>query len=188
MPKLLLIKHSEPVVDPELPPSKWKLSDRGIQRADLLAAYLADRSIDMLYSSSEAKAMRTAEIIGATTGLPIIVLHDLREHDRENTPVVGAEQWRSQVVESIHRQDELIYGAEPVADARKRFGKTIRKIMQPAQVQIVAVVTHGTVISTFAAEMLNIDPVPIWDSLGLPGLIEIEWPRPSKILSRRNFD
>lgn len=190
MSNLLLIKHSEPVVDLELPPSKWMLSDRGIRRAGLLAAYLADREINALYSSSEAKTLQTAEIVGSSTRLSINVVHDLREHERENTPIVGAEKWRSTVIESIRRQDEHIYGLEPVSTARIRFGAAVEQLMGTDEIhdRTVAVVAHGTVIATFVAESLELDPIPIWDSLGLPGLVEIEWPRPSKILTRQNFE
>lgn len=190
MPKLLLIKHSEPVVDLESPPSKWVLSDRGKQRAGLLAAYLADRGIDVLYSSSEVKTVQTAEIVGVATGLPVNVVHDLREHERENTPIVGDEEWRSTVIDAIQRQDAHIYGSEPVSAARIRFGMAVERLVKPVgnHEKAVAVVAHGTVISTFVAELLEIDPVPIWESLGVAGLIEIEWPHPSKILSQLNFE
>ena len=63
MSKLLLVKHSEPLVNLEMQPSKWELSDRGKLRAGLLADYLAGREIDALYSSSEVKAIQTAEIV-----------------------------------------------------------------------------------------------------------------------------
>ena len=190
MSNLLLIKHSEPVVDPEIPPSQWKLSDRGVQRAGLLAEYLADRGINALYSSGESKAVQTAEIVGDSTGLSINVVHDLREHDRGNTTIIGAEKWRSLVIESIRNQDEHIYGSEPVGTARMRFGNAVERLMKPLQNdnRTIAVIAHGTVISTFVAELLEIDPIPIWESLGLPGFVEIEWPRPSKILTRRNFE
>ena len=52
----------------------------------------------------------------------------------------------------------------------------------------VAVVAHGTVFAMFVGSVLDIDPIPIWESLGLPGLIEIEWPDPTEIVSQRNFD
>ena len=189
MSNLLLIKHSEPAVDLELPPSKWQLSGRGKQRAGLLGDYLADLGVSALYSSSEAKAVETADIIGAAIGLPVDVVHDLREHDRASTPVIDAEKWRSLVIEAIRKQDEQIYGAEPVSTARKRFGRAVERLMKPHERydKTVAVVSHGTVISTFAAALLEIDPVPIWESLGLPGLIEIEWPRASGIPALRNF-
>lgn len=185
---MLLIKHSEPVVDLGITPANWGLSDRGKQRAGLLAAYLADRKINALYSSSEVKAVQTAEIVASSTGLSINVVHDLREHDRENTPVEEAEKWRSLVVESIRKQDEQIYGSETVGTARMRFAKAIERLVKSDSGQNVAVIAHGTVISTFVAELLEIDPIPIWESLGLPGLLEVEWPHLSRILTRRNFE
>ena len=112
MSKLLLIKHSAPVVVLGVPPSQWVLSDRGKHRAGLLATYLGGRKIRALYSSSEVKTTQTAEIVGASVGLQVNVVHDLREHERENTPIVGAEKWRSTVIESIRKQDEHIYGSE----------------------------------------------------------------------------
>lgn len=188
MSNLLLIKHSEPVVDFGITPANWVLSDRGEQRAGLLAAYLADRGINALYSSSEVKAVQTAEIVGAATGLSINVVPDLREHRRENASVIDSSKWRSLVIQSIRKQDEQIYGSEPVATARMRFGEAIRRLMKSESGQKIAVIAHGTVISTFVAELLEVDPIPVWDSLGVPGLLEIEWPNPSKILTRRNFE
>jgi broad specificity phosphatase PhoE len=189
MPKLILVKHSEPAVDLELPPSKWILSDRGKRLVGLLADYLAMRGIGALHSSDEIKTVQTAEIVGETIGLPVNAVHDLREHERHGTPIVDAEDWRSTVIESIRNQNEHIYGSEAVGTARIRFGAAVERLMETAGAdQTVAVIAHGTVISTFAAELLDTDPVPIWESLGLPGLIEIEWPRPSKILTQLNFE
>jgi len=54
--------------------------------------------------------------------------------------------------------------------------------------EAVAVVAHGTVIATFVASVLDIDPIPIWESLGLRGLVETEWPEPTEIISQQNFD
>ena len=112
-----------------------------------------------------------------------------REHDRQGTPVIDADKWRSLVVESIRQQDEQIYGAEPVSTARNRFGRAVERLMKPHENhnKTVAVVAHGTVISTFVAALLEIDPVPIWESLGLPGLIAIEWPGTSELPTLRNF-
>jgi probable phosphoglycerate mutase len=188
MPRLLLIKHSHPIADLDSPPATWELSERGRHRAGLLAEYLADRNIDALYSSGEVKAVQTAEFVSTTTGLPIHIEPDLREHERENTQIIDDDEWRSLVIESIRHPDELIYGTEPVATARDRFGVAIDRLMNGRDRQTVAIVAHGTVISTFLASLLKIDPIPIWDSLGLPGFVEFDWPRPSKVLTRQNFE
>ena len=52
----------------------------------------------------------------------------------------------------------------------------------------VAVVSHGTVISTFVAQELGVDPVLLWKSMGLPWLVEIYWPNPTKIIREISFN
>ena len=157
MPKLILVKHSEPAVDLELPPYKWILSDRGKRRGGLLADYLAMRGIGALHSSDEIKTVQTAEIVGETIGLPVNAVHDLREHERHGTPIVDAGDWRSTVIVSIRNQNEHIYGSEAVGTARMRFGAAVERLMKTAGAadQTVAVIAHGTVISTFVAELLD---------------------------------
>jgi broad specificity phosphatase PhoE len=52
----------------------------------------------------------------------------------------------------------------------------------------VAIVSHGTVIAGFLASEIDVDPVEVWRSLGLPGFVVIEWPEPTEISEQRNFD
>ena len=176
MTNLILIRHSEPVLDAAKPPSRWELSDRGRRRAELLGEYLATRSVGQIYSSDEQKAQQTANIAASTCGAPVVVEHDLREHEREDTQIIGAEARRLLVIECLRRPDELIYGSEPVATARARFSSAIDQLMTGRDGQTVPVVAHGTVISAYLARLLATDPVPISESLGLPGLVEVEWP------------
>lgn len=92
MSKILLIRHSEPVLDPASPPSKWQLSDRGKQRAEALGAYLDKSDIDALYCSGEIKAIQTAEIAGAAAPISPVVIPDLREHNREKIAIIGSSE------------------------------------------------------------------------------------------------
>lgn len=94
------------------------------------------------------------------------------------------------MIECIRRSGELILGTETVDTAQTRFGSAIDQLMASGRNhdQNVAIVSHGTVISAFIAERLKIDPIPVWEYLGLPGLVEIDWPNPSKITNRQNFD
>jgi broad specificity phosphatase PhoE len=188
MANLLLVRHSEPAWGPENPPSKWELTERGRNRSRSLGDYFVERRVDAVFASLELKAAQTAEIAAEVVGLPnVVLIHDLREHEREESPIIGDAERRALVIDCIRRPDELIYGSEPVRTATDRFGAAVAKLMSDQEAESVAVVAHGTVISTFVASVLNIDPVPVWESLGLPGLIEIEWPRPTEIISHRNF-
>jgi broad specificity phosphatase PhoE len=49
------------------------------------------------------------------------------------------------------------------------------------------IVAHGTVISMLVAYLLDIEPAPIWERLGLPSLIAVEWPAGDRIELEQNF-
>jgi len=187
MTNLLLVRHSELAWGPENPPSKRELTERDRKRSRLLGDYLIERNVGAVFASLELKAAQTAEIAAEVAGLSNIVLvPDLREHEREQSPIIGEAERRALVIDCIRRPDELVYGAEPVRTATDRFGVAVANLMTSHGQDAEAVVAHGTVISTFVASVLGIDPIPVWESLGMPGLVEIEWPEPSGILTNRS--
>ncbi|MEY4361353.1 MAG: hypothetical protein RL391_659, partial [Actinomycetota bacterium] len=81
--ELLLIRHAVPIrrevadgpADPELSEAGWK-------QARLLATYLDTESIDALYASPMQRAMQTATPLAESAGLPIRVVDDVAEYDR----------------------------------------------------------------------------------------------------------
>jgi broad specificity phosphatase PhoE len=190
MTKLLLIRHSVPAWGPENPPSKWELTERGKDRSKLLGEYLKSRRTSRIFASSEVKALETAEIAAGIAGISSVTSYSgLREHDRDETRVVlTSTERRALIIECIRKPDELIHGSETVGAARDRFGKAVKRLMMDVTDETVAIVAHSTVISTFVGEILDIDPVPIWDSIGLPGFVEIEWPNPTEILDQQKFE
>ena len=87
MTNLLLIRHSMPAWGPHAPPSKWKLTEEGRERSKDLGEYLKGRDVARIFASTEVKTVETAEIAAKVAGVPNVVQdHDLREHDRDNTP------------------------------------------------------------------------------------------------------
>jgi len=92
------------------------------------------------------------------------------------------------IIDCIRNPDKLIWGKETVSEARKRFGVAVEWLMPCDPAENVAVVSHGTVISTFIAQKLCVDPVPLWKSMGLPWLVEIYWPNPTKIIREISFN
>ena len=75
-----------------------------------------------------------------------------------------------------------------MSEATNRFGEAVERFAAYDQAENVAVVSHGTVISMFVAQQLSIDPVSLWKSMGLPWLIEIDWPNPTKIIREISFN
>jgi broad specificity phosphatase PhoE len=190
MTNLLLIRHAMPAWGSHAPPSKWVLTEQGREKSRVLGAYLKERRVGRIIASTEAKAVETAEIAAKMADVSQVTQdHDLREHDRDNTPTPAGADRQSLVIECIRNPNELIWGSETVSAARDRFSSAVNRLLDNAQDdETVAIVSHGTVITTFVGEKLGIDPVPIWESMGTPWLIEIEWPNPTEILDQRLFD
>lgn len=189
MTRLFLIRHSEPKLINGVPPAGWELTNRGRTRAKQLGEYLAEQQVERFFSSSEIKAIQTAAIAAERAGITNVTqIANLGEHDRTGTKIIGSAQRAAIVIESLRKPNDLIYGVETIAAAESRFASAVDSCMNDSTVESVAIVAHGTVISAFVGNLLDIDPVPIWESFGLPGFIELEWPNPIEIVQERRFE
>lgn len=80
MTKIMLIRHAEPVVAKHTPARNWVLSDAGKTAAAALGTRLKGLGLVKLASSSEPKALQTAQIIADQLDISVEV--DPREHER----------------------------------------------------------------------------------------------------------
>jgi hypothetical protein len=71
MPKLLLVKHSMPVLSPDVPSARWVSSDDGRARCGWLANELRAEGVSRLFASLEPKALETAAPAGVACALPV---------------------------------------------------------------------------------------------------------------------
>jgi broad specificity phosphatase PhoE len=83
---LILVKHSVPEIQEDLPANMWKLSEEGRLRARRLAAQLESFAPEIVVSSNEPKAKETAEIVANQLQLSMQIVPGLQEHDRSNVP------------------------------------------------------------------------------------------------------
>jgi broad specificity phosphatase PhoE len=187
--RFILIRHSTPIVRPELPAVTWHLSGVGLHRSEELADVLADEfNVAAVWSSREPKAVETAEVIARKAGKPLDTDVRFGEQHRTNVPYLGSNEFRAAVAEALSNPNDLVYGTETIAAAARRFRAGLESLNQEAPDGDVAIVSHGTVIAGFLASEIDVDPVEVWRSLGLPGFVVIEWPEPTEISEQRNFD
>jgi len=71
---------------------------------------------------------------------------------------------------------ELVFGRETADQARERFEAAIHRIVSEHAGQDISIVSHGTVISLFAATVLDIDPYCLWSRLELPSYLTFTLP------------
>ena len=176
MNKLILVRHSEPKIEPKVRANRWHLSARGRDRCIGLAQRLAAHAPDIMLSSTEPKARETAEIAADTLGILVAVAEGLYEHERKSAPYVSAQQFRAAVEGLFARPDELVHGEETADQARERFGGAIKSVLDNHQEANVAVVAHGMVISLFVGAVAGIDGLALWERIGMPSYIVLSRP------------
>ncbi len=158
MRKLILVKHSAVVVQPDVPAAQWRLSDVGRARCVSLARMLAEYAPTVIVASDEPKAVETADTVAGGLGLSVETEAGLREHDRADVP--------------YHRD-----GAEfERADAEHWFATAVGELLARRPTGNVIVVAHGTVITLLIARHNRVEPYQCWRRLGLPSFAVLSMP------------
>ena len=177
MTYLLLVKHSLPEIIPGLPAERWRLSEEGQRRCDLLAERLAAYAPEMIVSSREPKAQETAQLVARRLSLPVEIASGLHEHERWKVPFTGQEQFEAEIARFFAQPDQLVFGEETARQAQQRFQQAVMAALARYPCQTLVVVAHGTVISLFAAQYCGVEPFPFWKRLGLPACAVLSQPQ-----------
>lgn len=176
MKRLLLIKHSLPVIEAGIPAAQWVLSDEGRLRCILLAQRVAEYMPDVAVCSQEPKASETGRRLAEQLNIPWQTTQNLHEHERPQAGVLSRQEFEAQVKMLFAQPDQLVFGAETALQAQRRFSLAVGNILKEHLDQNVAVVAHGTVISLFVAKKTGMDAFGLWRRLGLPALAVLSLP------------
>jgi probable phosphoglycerate mutase len=163
MTTLLLTRHGETDWNSQ---RRWQghadrpLNDVGREQARELAETLADRSIDVVYSSDLARAHETALIVADRLGLPVEVDAGLREVD------VG--DWAGRLLTEIEAEDPEGFhrwqqghkawnGGESYEEMGERVVAAVLRLAERHPGQTVLIVTHGGSIRACRATAAGLD-------------------------------
>lgn len=167
---MLLVRHSAPELDPSAPSEEWRLSEDGRRRCGPLAERLARHEPRVLLASTEPKARETAELLAPALGLEVQLSDGVRETARRTVGWLAPEEIDRGIRELFERPGEVVFGEESAAAALARFEASVAGLPEPA-----VVVTHGTVLSLYAAPRIGREMYELWDSLELPDVVEVPW-------------
>lgn len=176
MSNLILVKHSQPQQDSNLPASEWRLSEEGRLRCQALAEKLATFQPDRIISSQEPKAVETAQLVAGYLNKPCESAEGLHEHNRSNTGYLSAGEFQSRVQAFFAQPDKLVMGLETAAEARIRFENAVKALLEKYPGENLGVVAHGTVITLLVAAYNSIEPYSFWQGLGLPSIVVLSRP------------
>ena len=177
MCKLVLVRHSQPEIVPDLPASQWRLSQVGRQRCKRLAEKLAVYAPDVIVTSLEPKAVETGQIVARLLDRPFETAADLHEHDRRNVGFLGdRQQFEARVVDLFEQPGRLVLGSETADAAHARFADAVASVIAKHPGCNVALVAHGTVMTLFVARAAGLEAAPFWKRLGLPAFVVLSLP------------
>jgi len=160
-----LIRHGETqwnVEDRVQGNSDSPLSPRGQTQIQRLAERLHAEGLAQLYTSDLPRAYATAAAIAQRGSLPLVVHRDLRE--------IHLGEWEGRTPEEINRHYAgafdrwraapsaiKIPGSEPLPQFRSRTWQVMETILRHTPAGPIAVVTHGGVIASLLARLLDAD-------------------------------
>jgi broad specificity phosphatase PhoE len=177
MYNLILVRHSLPLIQPELPYHQWPLSNEGLRRAALLPALLTPFTPSLIITSTEEKAIQTGQEITKALGLPLLIEPGLHEHERlQSASQTSREAFGALLSAFFKNPDRLIFGSESAEDAYLRFSSAIDRLIKSFPQTPLIVVSHGTVLSLLVSHRCGVDPFQFWKQLGLPSIIVLSLP------------
>ncbi|MCL2725500.1 MAG: histidine phosphatase family protein [Polyangiaceae bacterium] len=136
------------------------LSPRGRHEAERLAARMREAELDAIVASDLERAVETANIVGAATGLVPALDRDLREVD------VGT--WGEKSYDEVARlfpdewaawlagKDVVRGGGETYAMLAERVTRAVARIAASHEGKRVLVVSHGGAIRSYVAKILGV--------------------------------
>ena len=174
--KLILVRHANPEIEPGAEASTWRLGETGRRRYGLLACRLRGFNPSVVWSSREAKAVETAEIVAAAFEVAVEVAAGLEEHHRSGVPFFSTEaEFERAVGEFFSNPDRLVLGTETAEQALSRFAAAVDAVVKEGQNDII-VVTYGTVMTLYLASVGAFRPMWLWRRLGAPSFVVLGLP------------
>lgn len=157
--ELMLIRHARPhrvelaageAADPGL-------DEVGGAQAGRLAAWLAEESIDALYSSPLRRALETAKPLADALGLETVVEDGLAEYDRGLSFYIPLEELRSSGDPRWEMMMADYWAAEKVDPAAfiETVVMTFERLIESHAGERVVAVCHGGVINVYLAHVLG---------------------------------
>lgn len=175
--KLIFIRHAAVEINPDVPSREWRLSADGRSQARQLASQLLPYHLTRIFTSDEAKARETGQIIADELNISWQETLNLHEHDRQGAPFFTSnDAFETAVARFFAQPDTLVFGNETAHQAFKRFDTAVHHLLTTHPDDTLAIVSHGTVLTLFLSHYNQFTPFPFWQALHLPDCFIVSLP------------
>lgn len=139
------ITHPEVQIDPAVPVPQWGLSERGRTRATEAARLPYVQSVRRIVSSTETKAVETAELLAGPTGVDVEIVAHMGENDRSATGFLPPPEFEATADRFFAEPHRSIRGWERAADAQDRIMTAVNRVLEVHDGSPIAFIGHGGV-------------------------------------------
>ena len=179
MAQLFLVRHGRSDVDVSTPPETWGLHPDGLPDIHALAASGQIPEDAVWYSSPEAKALGTAQVLAdACGGRTVTVVSELVEHRRAVRWFADPAEFRATVRRAFaDPATPAVPEWEPMTDLADRMLPAVRRILDTHPDSDVVLAGHGTAWTLLVSELTGAPPdLDAWAALRMPDLWVVERP------------
>jgi broad specificity phosphatase PhoE len=145
MPLHLYLSHPQVKIDAAIPVPEWGLSDLGRNRTEAMAGQSWIRAFHRVVSSTETKAIETAEILAAALGVPVDIRQSLHENDRSATGFLNPPEFEATADQFFKHPEDNIRGWERAVDVQARITGAVLRALSEAPDTPTIFVGHGGV-------------------------------------------
>jgi len=167
MSKLILVRHAQPVIDPDSPSERWALAPESREPTAALARELLSYAPRAILCGDEPKMAGTGEAMSEVLGVSVARAAGLSEHARRTTKFADKAVFEAAIKSLFERPGEVVYGEESADMTYARFAAAIDGALASESGTLVAV-TGGTALSIFLSRRSGVEAFEIWKSLHLP--------------------
>lgn len=152
---IIFIRHADTQKDPEIIARDWTLSEKGFEQANKLASNPDLFSIQHFFVSSEQKTRLT--ILPLSEKLKrskTITTEENFDEVKRGNKFLSKEEFELEKKLQLENLDYRAYDGESCNETLIRFKEGINNILLNKE-EIIAVVSHGTILNCYFADILN---------------------------------
>lgn len=153
--RLIFLRHTYPEKDPSVNAAKWSISEVGKQQANNVSEVPIMNFVDVIYISEEIKTFLTVEPLAKKLNKnpqPLPSFNEVRRGDKFLTK----EDFESEKVKQLTDLSYCAFNGESGIEALARFKQGIEFVIQKNQNKTILIVTHGTILNIYFANLLNL--------------------------------
>lgn len=150
----LFLRHAETIKDPNKHPKDWDLTTDSLEQVHKYISEGKFRDVTKIYASTEPKAVATGKPISQDLNLSINEMEEFVEVKREKT-FLSDEEFLAQKKRELENLEKIENGVESGRSALERFLRGIEILESEFTGETILIITHGTVLSIYFADMLG---------------------------------